>query len=53
METKALAGYIDSSRGRRLAFAIYLNDLPITKVQDVFAVTNAIGGMASTIYTDQ
>ena len=53
METKALAGYIDSAHGKRLAFAIYLNDLPIQSVQDVLAANNALGAMASSIYTDQ
>ena len=53
LETKALAGYIDAASGRRLAFAIYLNFLPISSVQGVLDANNTIGGMASSIYKDQ
>lgn len=56
LQTKALAGYIDAPRGGRLAFAIYLNDVPITPrnaVQTALDANRALGAMASSIYTSQ
>lgn len=50
LQTKALAGYIDSAKGRRLAFAIYLNDLPLRDVSDVFAANDTLGHLASLLY---
>jgi serine-type D-Ala-D-Ala carboxypeptidase/endopeptidase (penicillin-binding protein 4) len=54
LQTKGLAGYIDTSMGRRLAFAIYLNDVPITDVgaviDVVFRANEALGRMVSIIY---
>jgi D-alanyl-D-alanine carboxypeptidase/D-alanyl-D-alanine-endopeptidase (penicillin-binding protein 4) len=53
LDTKALAGYIDTKGGRRLAFALYLNDIPIVEVQDVLAANSALGEMAAAIYAAQ
>ena len=53
LQTKALAGYIDSAGGRRLAFALYLNDLPISSIDDVIEANNTLGHMASLIYRAQ
>ena len=53
LHTKALAGYIDTVHGRRLAFALYLNDLPITGIEDGLAANRTLGAMAATIYAEQ
>ena len=53
LHTKALAGYIDMAHGRRLAFALYLNDLPITGIEDVLAANRTLGTMAATIYAER
>ena len=53
LHTKALAGYIDTAHGRRLACALYLNDLPITGIEDVLAANCTLGVMAATIYAEQ
>lgn len=50
LRTKALAGYIDAKSGRHLAFAIFVNDVPIPKVPDVLDANRAIGHIASLIY---
>ena len=50
---KALAGYIDTAHGRRLAFALYRNDLPITGIEDELAANRTLGAMAATIYAEQ
>ena len=51
--TKVFAGYIDTAHGRRLAFALCLNDLPITGIEDVLAANRTLGAMAATIYAEQ
>ena len=53
LHTKALTGYIDMAHGRRLAFALYRNDLPITGIEDVLAANRTLGAMAATIYAEQ
>ena len=53
LHTKALAGYIDTAHGRRRAFALCLNDLPITGIEDVLAANRTLGAMAATIYAEQ
>jgi D-alanyl-D-alanine carboxypeptidase/D-alanyl-D-alanine-endopeptidase (penicillin-binding protein 4) len=53
LNTKALAGYIDKAHGRWLAFALYLNALTITGIEDVLAANRTLGAMAATIYAEQ
>ena len=50
LQTKALAGYLDAASGRRLAFAIFVNDVPIDDVQFVFQANEDIGAIASQLY---
>ncbi|WP_457518257.1 D-alanyl-D-alanine carboxypeptidase/D-alanyl-D-alanine endopeptidase [Streptomyces sp. TE33382] len=55
--TKALAGYIDAKDGRRYAFAIYLNNVPVpsNSVSDAIDLAlranRQLGAMAASIYT--
>lgn len=56
LTTKALAGYIDAQSGRRLVFAIYLNDIvvPSESVTDAIDLAldanELLGAMAAAIY---
>ena len=49
---KSLAGYVDTSRGNRLVFAIYVNNVPAENVDDMMAVGNDLGSIAEAIYTN-
>ena len=49
--TKALAGYIDAKSGHRLAFALFVNDVPIEKVQAVLKANSDLGAIASALYS--
>jgi D-alanyl-D-alanine carboxypeptidase/D-alanyl-D-alanine-endopeptidase (penicillin-binding protein 4) len=48
---KSLAGYIDTKSGKRLAFAVYVNHVPFSDVQDMMAVGDDLGSIAGLIYT--
>lgn len=50
LSTKALAGYINSSRGRNLAFAVYVNNVPAEDVDSALQVGNDLGSIAELIY---
>jgi serine-type D-Ala-D-Ala carboxypeptidase/endopeptidase (penicillin-binding protein 4) len=41
--TKALAGYVDTVGQRRLAYALYVNDIPISDMDDILAANNLLG----------
>jgi D-alanyl-D-alanine carboxypeptidase/D-alanyl-D-alanine-endopeptidase (penicillin-binding protein 4) len=48
---KSLAGYVDTSHGQRLAFAIYVNNVPFENIDDMMASGNDLGRIAEAIYT--
>ena len=50
LETKALAGYLDAASGRRLAFAVFVNDVPIDEVQAVIQANTDLGSIASQLF---
>lgn len=50
LETKALAGYVDTQSGRRLAFAVFVNDVPIDDVADLIPVGEDIAAIVSQLY---
>lgn len=35
---KSLAGYVDAKSGKRLVFAVYANNVPISSLDDMMAV---------------
>ncbi len=47
---KTLAGYINSSSGRSLAFAAYVNNVPVNDVNSALQVGNDLGRVAELIY---
>ena len=49
---KSLAGYVDTSHGKRLVFAIYVNNVPFENVDDMMTVGNDLGSIAEAIYTN-
>jgi D-alanyl-D-alanine carboxypeptidase/D-alanyl-D-alanine-endopeptidase (penicillin-binding protein 4) len=50
LQTKALAGYLDTAGGRNLAFAVFVNDVPIDEVSAVLQANNDLGAIASQLY---
>ena len=51
LQTKALAGYIDAKSGRELAFALFVNDVPMTEVAGVLQANSDLGAIASALYS--
>lgn len=47
---KSLAGYLDAKSGKRLVFAVYANNVPISSLDDMMAVGEDIGSIAGFIY---
>ncbi len=47
---KSLAGYVDTSHGKRLVFAIYVNNVPFGNVDDMMTAGNDLGSIAEAIY---
>ncbi|MFM0516158.1 MULTISPECIES: D-alanyl-D-alanine carboxypeptidase/D-alanyl-D-alanine-endopeptidase [Caballeronia] len=50
LKGQALAGYIDAKSGRRLAFALMVNNVPIANVPDILNVFNDQGTIAANIW---
>jgi D-alanyl-D-alanine carboxypeptidase/D-alanyl-D-alanine-endopeptidase (penicillin-binding protein 4) len=50
LKGQALAGYIDAKSGRRLAFALMVNNVPIADVPDILNVFNDQGTIAANIW---
>jgi D-alanyl-D-alanine carboxypeptidase/D-alanyl-D-alanine-endopeptidase (penicillin-binding protein 4) len=51
LKAQVLAGYIDAKSGRRLAFAIYVNNYgPIKTINDVTSVFSDEAAIANVIY---
>lgn len=48
--SKALAGYMNSSKGRNLAFVVYVNIVPAKDIDSVIQVGNDLGSIADLIY---
>jgi D-alanyl-D-alanine carboxypeptidase len=55
VDGKGLAGYIDTADGRRLAFAIYANNVPVSTDPDAITtvVGQALGEIAAAAYEVQ
>jgi D-alanyl-D-alanine carboxypeptidase/D-alanyl-D-alanine-endopeptidase (penicillin-binding protein 4) len=49
---KSLVGYVDTSHGKRLVFAIYVNNAAFENVDDMMATGNDLGSIAEAIYTN-
>ncbi|NYT04827.1 MAG: D-alanyl-D-alanine carboxypeptidase/D-alanyl-D-alanine-endopeptidase [Methanomicrobiales archaeon] len=50
LHAKAMAGYITAKSGRELAFAVFVNDVRITSVDDAMAVGSDLAGIAEYFY---
>jgi D-alanyl-D-alanine carboxypeptidase/D-alanyl-D-alanine-endopeptidase (penicillin-binding protein 4) len=48
--TRALAGYVTAQSGRQLTFAVYVNDVPIAEVNDLFAIITKQGTIAEALF---
>jgi D-alanyl-D-alanine carboxypeptidase/D-alanyl-D-alanine-endopeptidase (penicillin-binding protein 4) len=53
LNAKALAGYMTTARGRNLAFAIFVNKVPIDTVQEGLDVGHALGKICEMMYAAQ
>ncbi|MDD1682556.1 MAG: D-alanyl-D-alanine carboxypeptidase/D-alanyl-D-alanine-endopeptidase [Methanoregula sp.] len=49
--TKSLAGYVDTKGGKRLVFAVFVNNVPYSDVKDMMTVGDDLGSIAGLIYT--
>ncbi|OPY34277.1 MAG: D-alanyl-D-alanine carboxypeptidase/endopeptidase [Methanomassiliicoccales archaeon PtaU1.Bin124] len=50
--TKALAGYVHTSRGNWVAFALFVNDVPIGSIEQMMQVGSDLGYLSELIYHD-
>ena len=53
LNAKALAGYMTTSRGRNLAFAVFVNNVPITTIQEALDVGNTLGKISEIMVAAQ
>ena len=49
--TKSLAGYVDTKSGKRLVFAVFVNNVPYADVQDMMTAGNDLGSIAGLVYS--
>lgn len=49
---KGLAGYMESSKGRKLIFAIYINNLNINDIEELMKVGNVLGDICEKVYLE-
>jgi D-alanyl-D-alanine carboxypeptidase/D-alanyl-D-alanine-endopeptidase (penicillin-binding protein 4) len=49
--TKSLAGYVDTKSGKRLVFAVFVNNVPYADINDMMSVGDDLGSIAGLIYT--
>jgi len=47
---KGLAGYMTTASGRKLAFAVYVNNVPLKELTDIVQVGNDLGKLSEIIY---
>ena len=52
MIAKGLAGYISTAKGRRLAFALYVNNTPMRTIDDMGRIGSDQGRICEVIYKD-
>lgn len=52
VSSKALAGYMTTSEGKRLAFAVYVNNVPAQDIEEVNEVGNDLGKICEAIYNE-
>jgi D-alanyl-D-alanine carboxypeptidase len=50
LPAKGLAGYVDTKSGKRLVFAVYANNMPVSDLNDVNDVGSDLGSIAGLIY---
>ncbi|HEY6420768.1 MAG TPA: hypothetical protein VIX59_17375 [Candidatus Binataceae bacterium] len=50
--TRALGGYIQTKRGRLLAYELPVNDVQVTSISDLIQVTQDLGTISATIWRD-
>jgi D-alanyl-D-alanine carboxypeptidase/D-alanyl-D-alanine-endopeptidase (penicillin-binding protein 4) len=50
--TKSLAGYVDTRSGKRLVFAVFVNNVPFSDLSDMMAAGDDLGSIAGLIYTN-
>ncbi|MBM4077823.1 MAG: D-alanyl-D-alanine carboxypeptidase/D-alanyl-D-alanine-endopeptidase, partial [Planctomycetes bacterium] len=53
LQTKALAGYMTTSKGRSLAFAIFVNNVPLNEEITIRSIGNDLGKICETVYLSE
>ncbi len=48
----SLAGYVDTKSGKRLIFAVYVNNVPFSDTNDMMTVGDDLGNITGLIYKD-
>ncbi len=49
---KASAGYMTGESGRRVAYGVYVNDVPLERIEDVYATIADQGAIAAALYEE-
>jgi serine-type D-Ala-D-Ala carboxypeptidase/endopeptidase (penicillin-binding protein 4) len=49
---KSLAGYVDTKGGKRVIFAVYMNNAPLAQITDVIGMGNDLANVSEMIYQD-
>ena len=52
MRTKAMGGYVRTKRGRQLAFALEVNDVPIASIDDFIKASQDLGTISAILWRD-
>lgn len=50
LRAKSLGGYIDAKSGKRLIFAVFVNNAKLEGVEDILEINNDLGEIATAIY---
>ncbi len=50
LRAKSLGGYIDTISGRRLIFAVFVNNAPLEEISEILEINNDFGQIATAIY---
>ncbi|MCK4269970.1 MAG: D-alanyl-D-alanine carboxypeptidase, partial [Methanogenium sp.] len=50
LTAKGLAGYMTTQSGREVAFAIYLNNVRVTTIEDIFVINSDMGDLAGVFW---
>ena len=50
LRAKSLGGYIDTASGKRLIFAVFVNNATLSEISEILEINNDLGKIATAIY---